>query len=103
MNEWNRDQLSVFLGREATGLVYFYTPMCGTCQLAGKMLRVVEELVSMEMGKMNLNYYPDLAEQFKIESVPCLLFVKNGKVIETIYAFHSIPYLLEKIKQNLDS
>ncbi|WP_251550026.1 thioredoxin family protein [Neobacillus muris] len=103
MDEWNRSNLALFLEGSATGVVYFYTPMCGTCQLAGKMLRVIEELVDIEMGKMNLNYYPDLAEQFKIESVPCLLFVNNGELIETLYAFHSIPYLLEKIKLNLNS
>ncbi|WP_042461783.1 thioredoxin family protein [Neobacillus dielmonensis] len=100
MNEWNRNNLELFFDDKGTGLVYFYTPMCGTCQLAGKMLRVVEELVNTEMGKMNLNFYPDLAEQFRIESVPCLLFVKKGEVIETLYAFHSIPYLLERIQQN---
>jgi hypothetical protein len=50
---------------------------------------------------MNLNFYPDLAREFEIESVPCLVFVEAGEVIETLYAFHSVPFLLEKIKQHL--
>jgi thioredoxin-like negative regulator of GroEL len=101
MNEWNRNELSAFLDGKATGLVYFYTPMCGTCQVASKMLQVIEELVELNIGKMNLNFYPDLAREFEIESVPCLLFVEAGKVKETLYAFHSVPFLLEKIKQHL--
>ncbi|MFP5112762.1 thioredoxin family protein [Bacillaceae bacterium C204] len=101
MNEWNRNKLSAFLDGKATGLVYFYTPMCGTCQVASKMLQVIEELVELNIGKMNLNFYPDLAREFEIESVPCLVFVKSGEVIETLYAFHSVPFLLEKIKQHL--
>jgi thioredoxin-like negative regulator of GroEL len=99
MNEWNQMELSAFFEKKASGLVYFYTPMCGTCQVASKMLQVIEQLVELDIGKMNLNFYPDLARDFEIESVPCLLFVEAGKVRETLYAFQSVPFLLEKIKQ----
>jgi len=98
MNEMNRTNLADFLEGEGIGLLYFYTPLCGTCQVASKMLQIVEELVEVKMGKMNLNFYPDLAKNFAIESVPSLLIIRNGEVQETIYAFHSVPYLLEKIK-----
>ncbi len=101
MLEWNQVQLETFLGADRTGLVYFYTPMCGTCQVAGRMLSIVEELVEVDMGKMNLNFHPDLAVNFKIESVPCLLLIVDGRVAETIYAFHSVPYLMEKIKEHI--
>ncbi|PLS02640.1 thioredoxin family protein [Neobacillus cucumis] len=101
MNEWNRTELADFLEVEGIGLLYFYTPLCGTCQVASRMLQIVEELVDIPMGKMNLNFYPDMAENFAIESVPCLLMIKNGTVQETIYAFHSVPFLLEKIKSYL--
>ncbi|MED4204637.1 thioredoxin family protein [Neobacillus mesonae] len=101
MNEWNRSDLTLFIEKGRTGLVYFFTPLCGTCQLAGKMLQVVENLVDLEMGKMDLNYYPDLAERFAIESVPFLLLVRAGQVVKTIYAFHSVPYLLGEIKVEL--
>ncbi|PFN82908.1 thiol reductase thioredoxin [Bacillus sp. AFS076308] len=98
MNEWNRTELADFLDREGIGLLYFYTPLCGTCQVASRMLQIVGELVEVTMGKMNLNFYPDLAKNFAIESVPSLLIIRNGEVQETIYAFHSVPFLLEKIK-----
>ncbi|WML41070.1 thioredoxin family protein [Neobacillus sp. OS1-2] len=101
MNEWNRKDLTAFLGNEESGILYFYTPLCGTCQVASKMLSVVEELVDVKMGKMNLNFYPDVAAEFAVESVPCLLIVRGGQVKETLYAFHSVPYLLEKIKEYL--
>jgi len=101
MNEWNRTELADFLDREGIGLLYFYTPLCGTCQVASRMLQIVGELVEVTMGKMNLNFYPDLAKNFAIESVPSLLIIRNGEVQETIYAFHSVPFLLEKIKSYL--
>ena len=98
MIEWNQTDFVDFLEKKSTGLIYFYTPLCGTCQLASKMLQVVEELVDTPMGKMNLNFYPQLAKDLAIESVPCLLIVRDGKVVEMLYAFHSVPYLLDKIK-----
>ncbi|AIM16094.1 thioredoxin [Bacillus sp. X1(2014)] len=100
MNEWNRNDLTSFLENGGNGLLYFYTPMCGTCQLAGKMLKVIKEIARIDMGKMNLNFYPDLAMDFGIESVPCLLFIRGGEVTDTLYAFRSVPYLLEKINEH---
>jgi thiol-disulfide isomerase/thioredoxin len=101
MNEWNRTDLTDFLDRKEIGLLYFYTPLCGTCQVASRMLQIVEELVEVVSGKMNLNFYPDLAKNFAVESVPCLLIIRNSEVQETVYAFHSVPFLLDKIKSYL--
>jgi thiol-disulfide isomerase/thioredoxin len=101
MKEWTREELISFIESESPGIVYFYTPLCGTCQVASRMLEIIREMVNVEIGKMNLNYYPDFAKGFAVESVPCLLFVKNGEVLEMVYAVHSVPYLLEKIKEQL--
>lgn len=102
MTDWNLDDVSSFLKNHSSGLIYFYTPLCGTCQVASRMLQVIDKMVDVKIGKMNLNFYPDLAKKFEIESVPCLLFFKDGEVIEMIYAFHSVPFLYEKIKQLLN-
>lgn len=99
MDDWNLEEVSSFLNNHSSGLIYFYTPLCGTCQVASKMLHVIEKIVDVKIGKMNLNYHPELAKRFEIESVPCLLIIKDGVLAEKIYAFHSVPFLFEKIKQ----
>ncbi|MBT2758308.1 thioredoxin family protein [Mesobacillus foraminis] len=102
MIDWPREKMEKFFNESGTGLVYFYTPLCGTCQMAGKMLNVVEQLhPDLSMGKVNLNFLPETADEFKVESVPCLLLVKDGTVKDKLYAFHSVPYLHETIKQTL--
>jgi len=102
MNNWSQADIEIFLQNKETGLVYFYTPICGTCKMAGKMVEVVAKLFpSLTMGKADLNYLPEMAEQFEVKSVPCLLVVQNGKVIDKIFAFHSVPYLHDKIKSHL--
>jgi thioredoxin-like negative regulator of GroEL len=99
MNDWNLDEVSSFLKSHSSGLIYFYTPLCGTCQVASRMLEVIEKMVDVKIGKMNLNFHPEMAKRFEIESVPCLLLIKDGERVEMIYAFHSVPFLFEKIKQ----
>lgn len=101
MEEWTREELISFIENKSSGIVYFYTPLCGTCQVASRMLEIIREMVNVDLGKMNLNYHSDFAKGFAVESVPCLLFIKNGQVVEMVYAFHSVPYLYEKIKELL--
>ena len=99
MKEWTKSEMENFLEEKPTGYLYFYTPMCGTCQVASKMLTVVEQLLpNVPSGKADLNYLPEMAERFEIQSVPSLIVLRNGEVQEKIYAFHSVPYLFEKLK-----
>ena len=46
---------------------------------------------------INLNYNANLAEELEIMSVPCIIIYKDGKFVEKIYAFESVPYLYKKI------
>ncbi|WP_226678822.1 thioredoxin family protein [Mesobacillus jeotgali] len=100
MEEWTKEEIENFLEEKRTGYLYFYTPMCGTCQVASKMLTVIEQLLpDVSSGKADLNYLPEMAERFEIESVPCLIVLREGKEQEKIYAFQSVPYLFEKLKE----
>ncbi|WP_010676458.1 thioredoxin family protein [Bacillus timonensis] len=96
MKEWNANDINTQLITEDEFWLYLYTPMCGTCQVASKMIMVVDELLpNVLIGKSDLNYLPQKAIEWQIESVPCLLHVKDGKVSQKFYAFHSVPYLVE--------
>jgi len=92
-------QINQIIEQEGVVCVYLYTPMCGTCQLAGRMLEVVKELFpSVTFCKADINYIPERAIEWSIESVPCLLIFYNGKLEKKVYAFQSVPYLYETIK-----
>jgi thioredoxin 1 len=98
MKEYNEADVEELLQGKYTGFIYLYTPLCGTCQTASKILTVLEELIKdLPFIKSNLNYAPNLALSYSMESVPCLLVIKEGTVLEKIYAFHSVPYLYEKL------
>lgn len=100
MKEIPAEYVETIISENLTSLLYFYTPLCGTCQVAGKMLTIIEELLpEIELVRSNLNYSPRIATELSIESVPCLLLFKNGVLKEKIYAFHSVPFLYDKIKE----
>ncbi|MGM9925052.1 MAG: thioredoxin family protein [Bacillus sp. (in: firmicutes)] len=100
MKEWNGEEITERITSGDSLCLYLYTPICGTCQVASKMLAVVQEIVpSVELGKSDVNYVRELAEAYQVESVPCLLIFQAGDLREKIYAFKSVPYLLEKFKE----
>ncbi|MDZ5472155.1 thioredoxin family protein [Bacillus sp. 31A1R] len=100
MQEWSHKEIMTYLETEHFFILYLYTPLCGTCQVAGKMIDITSKLFpQIRWGKTDLNYIPELAESWSVESVPCLVIVKNKQIREKIYAVQSVPFLFEKIKQ----
>lgn len=100
IEEWKDEELELAIEDKRNFCLYLYTPLCGTCQVASRMLTVTLELVpGLTAGKMNMNYVRFLAERYEIESVPCLLIFKEGEVQDKIYAFQSVPYLYGLLKE----
>jgi thioredoxin-like negative regulator of GroEL len=100
MKDWTKEQLEQEINENHISAVYFYTPMCGTCQVAKRMMDVTKELFpNISFGMLDVNYIQSLAVKWEIESVPCLMIFKNGEILEKIYAFRSVEYLYGLFKQ----
>ncbi|SMF32193.1 thioredoxin family protein [Paenibacillus barengoltzii] len=83
-------------GREA---LFFVTTLCGTCQLAEKMLEIV--LASgpcIPVSKLNINFTPILRERWRIASVPCLIVLEDGVPVRQEYAMRSVVDLSEWLR-----
>src|SRR5699024_3111358 len=64
---------------------------CGTCHVARGFLQKIENTHQEEIFyEMNASLHPTLLQSYQIESVPCLLIIKDGEVKEKIYTFYSI-------------
>ena len=64
-------------------LVDFYADWCGPC----KMLTPVIETLATEyegkikIGKLNVDDAPNTAQNYGVMSIPTLLYIKNGEVV----------------------
>lgn len=81
------------------GLLYIYAPMCGTCAVAERMLTVVEAIdPKLEIKKRDANYIPKELETYQVMSVPALLKLENGRVIDRMYAFQNVQHVLSFVQ-----
>jgi thioredoxin-like negative regulator of GroEL len=85
--------------RDPLTIVFVYTPLCGTCKVAERMVRVVESAFdTLPIFSLNINHSPAFAQKWKIKSVPCLLMFQKGLGVERVYAFQSIGYVHDIVK-----
>lgn len=79
-------------------LIFGYTPTCGTCKVSERMLDIANEILKLPITKIDLNFHPDFSQEHEIQSVPVLMLMSKGEEQKRIYAFQSVPNLLEDLK-----
>lgn len=83
--------------------LFVHTPLCGTCQAARRMLEVTRELLpDLPVAAANLNHMPDIAQVFRIESVPCLLIKRSDGSVRKTYRFGSVPDIADELRSLAD-
>ncbi len=81
--------------------VLLFTPFCGTCQLAERMLEIAQATgITVPLSKLNINYAPTLIEAWKVVSVPCFVLLEDGKPIHMTYAMKSVDHLYNLIRSH---
>ena len=77
-----KDNFSDILKSEKTVLLDFYADWCGPCKMMSPIVdEIAEENPQYLVGKINVDNEPELANEFAVMSIPTLVVIKNGQIV----------------------
>ena len=95
----NKDNFNSIKNSEKPVLLDFYADWCGPCRMVSPIVEeIARENPQYLIGKINVDSEPELAQQFKVVSIPTLAVMKDGKVISQSAGARPKPDILAMLE-----
>ena len=85
------------LDSDKLSVIDFWAEWCGPCRAIGP---VIEELAKDYDGKVNVDNNPQISMNYGITSIPAILFVKGGQVVDKLVGAQPKANFVKKIEQH---
>lgn len=86
-------------GADAPALVEFYADWCSPCKAQLPVLeQAADEACDVRFFKVNVDESPDLADEYKVTSVPTILILNGEQIFRKLTGFHPLEEVLEALE-----
>lgn len=81
-------------------MVDFYADWCGPCKMMGPLVEkmAVKYEGKVKIGKLNVDESMEIAQKYRVASIPTFIFFKNGEVVDTCMGAMPAKTLEEKVE-----
>ena len=101
----NSEQFETEAKKSPVAIVDFSATWCGPCQMLAPVLEQVSSSMSdrVDFFSVDIDECPELAESYNVQSVPCLVLMKNGEFVDQSIGFKPEPAIEGWIESKLDT
>ena len=90
-----KDNSNEVLESDKKVLIDFYADWCGPCRMVSPLVdQIAEENPQYLIAKVNVDEEPELSASFNVSSIPMLVVMEGGKVVNTALGARPKPQIL---------